>query len=288
RREDDAPRYVVVEGNGRHIDAEEANRRLAEAGETDSKGNPMQVRLSAVVEKDLDDSEANYLSLLGNMDHLQDKPDPVELAVRYRRLLTLERTAGGEAYTVESLALDIGVSPDSIKYHLAILGCSPKVQQAFRERTIPLTSGGKPLAASFAEMSRTEQDDALAAMIGAGATSGPAAREAVKAAREGRTVEPKPARSNGHNPDKPLARRVVKQLRAALVEDDDAHDGDEPDPEAARDIKLARDLFTVEHGTEKERAKALRALPKHLRGVIAPVLKGTRKAKAEADAEVEE
>lgn len=284
KRPDGAPRYVIVEGNGRHIDAEETNRRLEAAGATDSRGNSLRVRLSAIAEKDLSDSEANYLSLLGNMEHLQDNPDPVELAVRYRRLLALDRDEKGEAYTPETLAEELGVSADNIQRHLAVLGCSTKVQAAFREGKIPLTSGGKSLPDEFAQMERTAQDDALAAMIGAGATSGPAAREAVKAAREGRAVEPKA--KNG-TADKPLARRVITQIRAALVEDGDTHDGDEPDPEATRDIKLARDLLTVEHGTEKERTRALRALPKHLRGVIAPVLKAGRKAKA-AEGEAEE
>lgn len=155
----DGDDVYVEDGRQRRAAAIEANKRLKKAG-----GEPV---VLPCVWKRGDEATLYEISITTN--ELRDGDSPLERARKMQHLLDLR---GGD---VDGVAVTFGVTPATVKNHLALLECAPAVQRAIE--------GGKvaaSIASKLAKMPRTEQVKTLDKMIASGATKGAAAQHAVR------------------------------------------------------------------------------------------------------------
>jgi ParB-like chromosome segregation protein Spo0J len=136
-----------------------------------------------------------------------------------------------------TVGIAFGCTARTVDNAITVLECSPKVQRALSEGSLPVTS-----AVDFAKMPRGDQDSALSRMLDEGTTKGSAVKEHLRAARTGTSPKGK-----GGNVVRMRSRAfiekwreivasqtgrtatIAKQIADFLLGDDDAFEGDDFD-----------------------------------------------------------
>ena len=185
----DGDRYVVVNGRKRVRATIAANEQRAVAGL-----DPYTISYAIVQTKD----DADILGLSGALN-LHGTETPMMRARKAQRLSDL-------GMSKERIANDLGYKTvRAVDDAILLLGCSTKVQNAVDDGVVSPT-----VARDLAKLPRREQDPALDAMRAAGATKGAPARQAVRAAKQGRAIAASPTTPRAR--PAPLVERIVAQL----------------------------------------------------------------------------
>lgn len=161
------PIVEVVAGRRRVLHTREANRRLEKEGKA-------RIHIPGVREIG-DDSDHFGTFILEN--EFRKNNNPLERAEKIRRYLSMGRTK-------EEAAIQFGLDVTSVNSAIAVFECSAKTKAAVRDEQITYSS-----AVQLSKLPREKQDEAVAQMIQAGATKGAKASAAIKAVKEGRTIE---------------------------------------------------------------------------------------------------
>jgi len=155
----DGSDVYVDDGRQRVAAALEANKRLKKEG-----GKPV---VMPCVWRRGDDKTLYEIAVVTN--ELRSGDSALERAKKMQHLLDL---CGGD---VDECAVSFGVTPATVKNHIALLECAPAVQRAVEAGKV-----GATIASKLAKLPRVEQVETLEKMIASGATKGAAAQHAVK------------------------------------------------------------------------------------------------------------